>query len=500
MKRKISIIIIIIIICILTILFPFNNKSVLAGTIRKEFIRATEKELRDTIIIDGNVWRKVSKNSVQTYTFPENSFHYYQKIGATYYIEWIQDGSGTGHFDKGTQAKSWSSKPVNGEQRGYGVWEDESPYYTMVEYDSDIQSETDFLNKSFIVKGSNGIEYTVITNNSFMDNVSLYAKKGTIEAFFKSNLDPNGTFNISDYVQTAYLERRPFKAVGIGYNIYIDNFKEVDFKNMINSKMNPNSTKPFSPMLEWYEKDGHTYIKSGSYKDQYLNYVADAKTISIGYKATYEIETDVETKGTMVGGKTKTWSWIQHSPSDYNRYTQAVNEEGDIKSANEIGIDYCELLEPATIKMPGAFRVDYKLSNGTIKSSIYIIPKIEEVQRYSYIYFKEEGTQRSLLPDGALYEQNTYSLRPSQIFNLTWKAKEFKGYELTRSVVSKSTKKGFSDELAGEKGKVRSGELSYSNSNDFNVIFYYKKVDPSNKNIINSFYNSLLVKFIYKVN
>lgn len=479
MKRKISIVIII---CILTIIFPLNNKNVLARTIQKEFTRATEKELSDTIIIDGNVWRKVSGNSEQTYTFPENRFQYCREIGATYYIEWIEDGPGIGHFDKGKQSNYWSAKPVNGKQRGYGIWPDESLYYTMIEYAPGTQSETDFFNKSFIVKGSDGIEYTFITNNSFTDNVSFYATKETIEAFLKSNLDPNGTFNLNDYLQEAQLEQRPGKCVGIQYNIYTNYLKEFPyFEAMVDSHMKPGSPKPSSPILEWYEKNGHTYIKSGSYKDQYFNYVADTKTISIGYKATYEMET----KGTMIGGKAWTWMAAQYSPSNYNRYTQATNENGDTKSANEIGINYCELLESATPTRPGAFRVEYDLPDGTKSNSIYIIPRIKEVERYSYIYFREEGSQQSLLPNRALYEQYKYNLRPGSSYTLNWTAKEIKGYEFTRSVAQTNTNKGFNDELIGEEGKTRNGRLTYDSNNDFNIIFYYKPIVKPNENLIN---------------
>lgn len=182
-----------------------------------------------------------------------------------------------------------------------------------------------------------------------------------------------------------------------------------------------------------------------------------------------------EVNANKVGGKA--WTWMATNLSDYDRCIPSTNETGDTKSANEIGIDYCELLETATPSKQGAFKVEYELPNGTKSNTIYIIPKIEVVQRYSYIYFREEGTQLSLLPDGKLDNQNVYSLKPGNNVTLSWEAKEFKGYEFTRSVISTKSNTGFNEELKGEAGKIRNGNLIYNNSNNFNVIFYYKSLD-----------------------
>lgn len=187
-----------------------------------------------------------------------------------------------------------------------------------------------------------------------------------------------------------------------------------------------------------------------------------------------------EAKKVMVGGKAWTWMAAQYSSSNYNRYIPATNEDGDTKSVNEIGIDYCELLETATVKMPGAFRVEYILPDGTKSNSIYIIPRIKEVERNSYIFFREEGSEQSLLANGALYEQYTYNLRPFERRELTWTAKEFEGYEFTRSVVSTSTRKGFTNEITGKERITRTGNLTYSSDGEFNIIFYYKPIKSSN--------------------
>lgn len=190
--------------------------------------------------------------------------------------------------------------------------------------------------------------------------------------------------------------------------------------------------------------------------------------------------------GVKIGGKAYTWGTLKDT--DYSRVTPATNaDSGDTQSANQIGIDYCELLEPARVDKPGAFRVWFKVPpypgypNGRTMYMTYIIPKNDAVNRYSFIYYRIDGTSTSLLPGGALYEKTEYPLRPGTTAPITATAKNFEGYEFTRSITGASTSGGFGNELTGEAGKTRTGSVSYSSTNEFDVVFYYKKIEAPKK-------------------
>lgn len=281
------------------------TEKAIAAPSRIELTRATEAELKDTLVINGTTWKKVSGNSIQTHTFPEIRFSYFRKLKIEYYIEWVNDGAGVGHFDKGKQPNYWSIKPVNGEQRGYGSWPDESLWnaQSVVVYGDN--TGADFFNKQFSAFGEDGMQYTFVTGKSFTGDVYFYATKETIEAFLKSKGDPNATFNIEDYKQEAKLETRlqrpvdPIKSnsdmkpapPGIDYRIYDDYLKDPRIGDIVESRLNPGSPKPTSSSLKWKTMNGgRTYVKSGEYGDQIFNYMTPEKSINIGYKATYESE------------------------------------------------------------------------------------------------------------------------------------------------------------------------------------------------------------------
>lgn len=221
--------------------------------------------------------------------------------------------------------------------------------------------------------------------------------------------------------------------------------------------------------------------KNGEWR--YLGYSFEDKVISNpSYPGDYGVV------GTKVGGKAYTWKKLQSYPNDYSRITPATNaDSGDTQSANQIGIDYCELLEPASEDKPGAFRVWFKVPpysgypNGRLMYMTYIIPKNDLINRYSFVYFREEGTNKSLLPGGALYEKNEYPLRPGKSMPVIATAKNFEGYEFTRSITGTSTSGHFGNELTGEAGKTRTGSVSYNSSNEFDVVFYYKPAVSSKK-------------------
>lgn len=191
-------------------------------------------------------------------------------------------------------------------------------------------------------------------------------------------------------------------------------------------------------------------------------------------------------EGTKIGGKSYTWGNMQNDANAYSRKTPALNEDsGDIKSANQIGIDYCELIEAASATKPGAFRVWFQVPpypgypNGKLMYMTYVIPKDNAVTRNSYVYYREEGTNNSLLPNGQAYIKNTYDIRPGESMDVTLSAKQFEGYKFTRSVTATNVNNWFGNELKGDAGKTRTGTLSFDSTNEFDVIFYYTK-DNSN--------------------
>lgn len=185
--------------------------------------------------------------------------------------------------------------------------------------------------------------------------------------------------------------------------------------------------------------------------------------------------------GTKIGGKAGTWR--NTSATDYSRITKATNaDSGDSKSAKDIGIDYCDLIQEASASTSGSFRVWFfvpptsSYPNGRTMYMTYIIPKDDTVNRYSFIYYRIDGTSTSLLSGGTQYEKNTYPFKITQSQSVSFTGKSFPGYEFTRSITSTSTSGGFANEIQGDSGKTRTGTLSYASTNEFDVVFYYKPI------------------------
>ena len=111
-----------------------------------------------------------------------------------------------------------------------------------------------------------------------------------------------------------------------------------------------------------------------------LSFVLSILVVLSLMPTTFALATVKDGNETKIGGFAYTWIGI--AKSDYSRVIQAkISGTIETKSVNEIGINYCELLDTATPTQDGSFRVwttDYTDSNfpdGVTSSKTYIIPR-----------------------------------------------------------------------------------------------------------------------------
>ncbi|MCY6959423.1 hypothetical protein [Clostridium brassicae] len=289
--------------------------------ITRPFVRATKDELKETLVIDGVTWKRISLVEEKKQFFPEIRFSHHRELITNYYLLWNydnKDGS-KGHLSKGKQTNYWNYHDNGyGFQSGYKVWDgyeskggnynadkDLSLRVEITQGQKNTSSGKDFLNNEFQTKDKNGLEYVFQTGGSFTDDIMFYASKEVIEEFLKTDYGESSTFNLNDFKRSAKLENRMVRPTdegtadpkvsqyveshqtdlhskgdcrdssigdklenapaGINYNIYNDYYKKYNFEQYTNANTDISKIKDKLVVVEKAKKKGDIDILGKNY-------------------------------------------------------------------------------------------------------------------------------------------------------------------------------------------------------------------------------------------